>query len=104
MQLDKIAFLIRYVNGSVDDRGDDLICDSELYDYICRILDKLMHDENGCTYETLRKCISEVTADYEEKIGGAKRRLNNALEIIVTAHYASVLKIHTDMKLNELCR
>ena len=104
MQLDKIAFLIRYVNGSVDDRGDDIIRDSELYDYICRILDKLMRDEDGCTYETLKKCIAEVTSDYEEKVGGAKKRLTNALEIIVTAHYASVLKTHTDMKLSELCR
>ena len=44
-----------------------------------------------------------VTDDYEEKVGGAKKRLTNALEIIVTAHYASVLKLHTDKKLNELC-
>ena len=103
MQLDKIAFLIKYVNGNVNDRNDDIIRDSELYDYICRILDKLMHDENGCTFETLRKCIGEVTADYKEKVSGASRRLNNALEIIITAHYASVLKLHTDMKLSELC-
>ena len=103
MQLDKIAFLIRYVNGSVDDRRDDIIRDSVLYDYICRILDKLMRDENGCTFETLRKCIEEVTADYEEKVSGASRRLTNALEIIITAHYASVLKMHTDTKLSELC-
>jgi len=103
MQLDKIAYLIKYVNGSVDDRRDDIIRDSELYDYICRILDKLMRDENGCTLETLRNCIAAVTSDYEEKVSGASRRLINALEIIITAHYASVLKLHTDMKLNELC-
>ena len=103
MQLDKIAFLIRYINGSVDDRRDDIIRDSELYGYICSILDKLMRDENGCTFETLNKCIGEVTEDYEEKVGGALRRLRNALEIIITAHYASVLKAHTDAKLSEIC-
>jgi hypothetical protein len=103
MQLDKIAFLIRYINGNVDDRNDDIIRDSELYDYICLILDKLMRDENGCTFETLKKCIGEVTAGYEEKVSGASRRLNNALEIIITAHYSSVLKLHTEAKLSELC-
>lgn len=103
MQLDRIAFLIKYINGSVDDRSDDIIRDSQLYDYICRILDKLTRDENGCTFETLRKCISEETAGYEERVSGASRRLVNALEIIITAHYSSILKNHVDQKLNEIC-
>ena len=33
MQLDKIDFLIKYINGRVDDRSDDIIRDSELYSY-----------------------------------------------------------------------
>ena len=41
MQLDHIAFLIRYINGSVDSREDDIIRDSVLYDYICRIIDRM---------------------------------------------------------------
>ena len=40
MQLDKIASLIQYINGDIDDRSDDIIADSVLYDYICKILDK----------------------------------------------------------------
>lgn len=103
MQLDRIAFLIKYINGRVDSRGDDIISDSELYDYICRILDKLMRDENGCTFETLRSCIQSETVEYEERVSGAARRLHNALEIIITAHYSSILKKHTDEKLNEIC-
>ena len=103
MQLDKIAFVIKYINGSVDDRSDDIIRDSQLYDYICCILDKLMRDENGCTLETLRECISQELDGFEEKVSGATRRLTNALEIIITAHYASILKQHADQKLNEIC-
>ena len=68
MHLDKIAFLIRYINGRVDDRSDDIIRDSELYDYICRILDILMTDKREFEIETLRDCISEVTAQYDEKV------------------------------------
>ena len=41
MQLDRIAYIIQYINGRVDDRSDDIIADSLLYDYICRILDAL---------------------------------------------------------------
>lgn len=95
MQLDRIAFLIRYINGSVNDHADDIIHDAELYDYICRILDKLMED-GSCNSEGLRRCISEVTTGYEEKVSGARRRLEKALEIIVVAYYASILKQHSD--------
>lgn len=42
MQLDRIAFVIEYINGNIDDRRDDIIADSVLYDYICKILDILV--------------------------------------------------------------
>ncbi|MBR2906765.1 MAG: DUF1836 domain-containing protein [Clostridia bacterium] len=101
MQLDRIAFLIRYINGSVTDHKDDIIRDSELYDYICRILDRLM-EGGSCNPEGLRLCISEVTANYEERISGARRRLERALEIIVFAYYASILKQHSDRMTEKL--
>ena len=97
--LEKIAFLIRYINGSVDDRSDDIIRDSVLYDYICRILDTVMSDEKSYEVSSLRDCIKTVTADYEEKIGGARRRLTNALEIIIVAYYSAIIKRYSDEKL-----
>ena len=104
MQLDKIAFLVKYVNGNVDDRSDDIICDSKLYDYICRILDKLTKKNVEHTFETLRECIENVTNTYEEKVTGAKKRLDNALEIIITAYYSSLLKRAADEKLSQLSK
>ena len=96
MQLDRIAFLITYINGRVYDRSDDIIRDSLLYDYICRTLDRVTQ-RGGVGDETpLRDCIDEVTADYDEKVSGARRRLNTALEIIVVAYYASIVKRHSD--------
>jgi hypothetical protein len=96
MQLDRIAFLITYINGRVYDRSDDIIRDSLLYDYICRVLDRVTL-RGGTGDETpLRECIEEVTADYDERVSGARRRLNTALEIIVVAYYASIVKRHSD--------
>ena len=103
MQLDRIAFLIRYINGSVSDRSDDIIRDSELYDYICRILDKLI-EGGSCNPEGLRRSITELTAGYEEKVSGARRRLEKALEIIVFAYYASILKQHSDRMTESLMK
>jgi hypothetical protein len=103
MQLDRIAFVIRYINGSVSDRSDDIIGDSELYDYICRILDELMKGE-ACTPEGVRLCVSKVTAHYEERITGARKRLEKALEIIVFAYYASLLKQYSDHMTEKLMK
>jgi membrane protein implicated in regulation of membrane protease activity len=101
MQLDRIAFLIQYINGRVDDRRDDIIADSILYDYICKILDMLVtYDE--CTLGSIRDAIVSVTSDYEETVEGALERLVNALEIIIVAYYATLVKKHADDKLEEL--
>lgn len=88
MQLDRIAFIIRYINGSSADRSDDIISYSELYDFICRLLDCLMLGDDP--EPTLQSAIRKVTAGYEEKVSGARRRLDTALEIIITAYYSAL--------------
>jgi len=99
IQLDHIAFIIKYINGNVGDESDDIIRPSRLYDYICRILDKIMLENGECSVETLKECLAEEAKDYEEKISGASKRLQNALEIIIIAYYASILKKNTDERL-----
>lgn len=100
MQLDRIAFLMKYVNGNINDRGDDIIRYSELYDYICRILDRIIYNVNSA--DTLEECIYRETEAYEEKIGGARRRLNVALEIMLTAYYAALVKASAEHRLGAL--
>ena len=104
VQLDHIAFLIKYINGNVEDDRDDIIRPSKLYDYICRILDKIILEDGECSEDTLKECIAEETKDYEEKVSGAARRLQNALEIIIIAYYASIIKKHSDSRIDELMK
>jgi hypothetical protein len=101
MQLDKIANLIQYINGKIDDNSDDIIEDSVLYDYICRILDRLMTFD-VCSLGSIREAIQEETADYTEAMDGARERLSKALEIIIIAYYASIIKKHSDAMIDEL--
>jgi hypothetical protein len=61
-----------------------------------------MLDGKECSVDNLKECIAEEIKDYEEKISGAARRLQNALEIIIVAYYSSVLKSHTDKKIAEI--
>jgi hypothetical protein len=101
MQLDGIAFLIKYINGRAGEPSDDIISYSELYDYICLILDRVEGSEDA---STLQDCIDEVTSGYEEKYSGARKRLCTALEIIITAYYASLVKKRADDMLSAIMK
>ena len=101
MQLDRITDLIEYINGDVSDRSDDIIEDAVLYDYICKILDKLMTYEL-CSLGSIREAISDEIKEYKEVMPGARERLARALEIIVVAYYASLMKRHSDSLISDL--
>ena len=101
IQLDHIAFLLQYINGRVDDTSDDIIRDAVLYDYICRILDALTR-EDVASKATIKAVIGEQISDYEEAMPGARDRLATALEIIVTAYYAALIKKSSDEMLAHL--
>ena len=91
MQLEHIAFLIQYINGDVEDTSDDIITDSQFYDYICRILEHII-STGDCSLEEIADCVSNITADYVEPFEGARERLDHALEIIVVTYYSALLK------------
>ena len=101
IQLDKIAMLLHYINGKIDDKSDDIIRDSVLYDYVCRILDTLMQ-QDICSMASIKDVIREQITDYEEAMPGARDRLANALEIIVVAYYAALIKRRSDEMLTDL--
>lgn len=101
MQLEHIDFLIHYINGRVDDSSDDIISDSMLYDYICRILSYMM-DSEQVSLSKVRSIVDEIVSDYVEPMEGAKERLVKALEVIVITYYAALLKRHADGLLSEL--
>ena len=101
MQLDKIDFLIHFINGEVGDTADDIVRDSVLYDYICRILNYMMRS-GSCSLSAVRNYVETITADYVEPVEGAKARLNGALEVIVVTYYATLLKQHASSLLEKL--
>ena len=101
MQLEHIAFLIQYINGDVEDTSDDIITDSQLYDYICRILEHII-STGDCSLEEIADCVSNITADYVEPFEGARERLDHALEIIVVTYYSALLKRRATQLLENL--
>lgn len=101
LQLERIVFLMEYINGDLEDTTEDIIRDTDLYDYICRIIDRLMMGEN-VNLASVRRCVSEMTQNYAEPVKGAKNRLTSALEVIVTAYFAVEIKTQADVLLDNI--
>jgi hypothetical protein len=101
MQLCDISFLLTYVNGVPGDVSDDIIPESQLYDYVCRLLDRLI-GAGELSRDSLIGLIDETICDYVEKYSGARGRLRRALEIIVMSYYANLVKRKADRLVAEL--
>lgn len=84
MQLEQIAFLMNYINGSVEDRSDDILPDRELFNILCSVIYKC---ENNAVYDT-----EKLDAIIDESIEKAtlnddisKAKLRTALRAMVLA-------------------
>ena len=101
MQLDKICFLLSYVNGHLDDESDDLIDDWQLYCYTARLIVRARR-EPLADGETRRRWCAGVLEDYQEPRPGARERVERCLHIILTAWLAGELKQEADGLMAEL--
>ena len=101
LQLEKIDYLLHYINGDIDSKDDDIIPESKLYDYVCKIVDAVS-GETVFDTDDLRRYIEELTVDHIEVFPGARQRLNYVLEIIVTAYNASLLAEDANTQLQSL--
>lgn len=81
MQLEKIAFLLQYVNGSANDRSDDSIPDSALYSHLCLVIADVM-DRKLRETEEIRQAVTDGLSDYSEPFPGAKEKLISVLVIM----------------------
>ncbi len=101
MPLEKIAFLLKYINGDADDFSDDIVDEVQLYGYICK-LDELCGSINICDEENLNSSIKQCISDYKEKMPGDCEKLFQALKIIFLASYAAKIKNRAGEMLLEL--
>jgi DNA-binding transcriptional MerR regulator len=97
MMLERIDFLLKYINGNVNKSDDDIISESQLYGYICDIIEVIDSSEGE-----LLECIKKYTSGYTERISGARQRLEKALEIIVISYYASSISAYSNMLFSRL--
>lgn len=87
LSLETIAALMEYINGSVEDRADDIIPDRLLFDYLCAVI--YAADSAGTTdREEILALIENETADFIRDGELDKKRLKNVL-LCMTLSYLS---------------
>lgn len=89
MQLDRIARLLAYVNGSVNDRSDDSMQDPHLYSLICAAIFRIEEGERA-EGRWLQNLVARFLSAYPSPVADAKRRLTRALSVMLLSVEASV--------------
>lgn len=97
----QICKLLSYINGALDDEGDDTIDDTELYGAFVLVAGSVQ--KHGLTSESeMNRLITDGLKDYKESIPGAKERIEQALRIMITAWRAAQLQTKAQSMMNAL--
>ena len=87
MTIEKICELLSYVNGQLDESGDDLIDDAELY-FLLVSLAAQVYGRKGTLEEGIEKSVSNLP----ERIPGANQKIQKTLSVMLYAWCASFLR------------
>ena len=86
LSMEQICTLLSYVNGKLDDEGDDLITDADLY-FLFLHLAAQARDLD--TRDQWNQALEATLDHYQEPVPGARQRVKEVLRIMLTAWVAS---------------
>lgn len=102
LSIEQICKLLSYINGALDDEGDDTIDDTELYGAFVLVAGNVQKHDLTSESE-MNRLIADGLKDYKEPIPGAKERIEQALRIMITAWRAAQLQTKAQSMMNALC-
>ena len=99
LPMERICGMLGYINGQLDDEGDDTIDDSQLYFMFVKLAAHAKElDQSGAW----QPAIDRVLQDYQEPIPGARERIAKVLRIMLIAYVAARMKEEAEGLLAEL--
>lgn len=99
LPMEDICGLLGYINGRLDDSADDLIDDAQLYFLFVRIAAHHRQMQNPAGRDAY---VEQALADYREPVPGAKDRVKQVLQVMLTAWAASQLRQAAEKMLQNL--
>lgn len=101
LQLEQIAGLLQYVNGSAADQSDDIVAEGRLFNYFSSCIAALQV-KDGVSREKVLETVRRVLSDYTGPHPQAKEQLVNALCVMVEAYLAASIRREAEWMLREL--
>ena len=99
LPMERICGMLGYINGQLDDEGDDTIDDSQLYFMFVKLAAHARElDQSGAWQEA----IDRVLAGYQEIIPGARERIGKVLRVMLIAYIAARMKEEAENLLTDL--
>lgn len=99
--LDRACSLLSYVNGHLNDERDDIIDDAQLYLLLCHVVGRL-EQSPAADRDAVGRLCADALVGYSEPFAGARRRVERALQVMVTAYLASRLTQEAVLQLSYL--
>lgn len=100
MKLEDIANLMRYINGDVEDKSDDIIDEVLLYNILCRII-FTAEDEGAFVPDKVRELVSREIADYTSEIADVEK-LRKAMFVMVMGYRSGCLRTEMEKGLEAI--
>lgn len=99
LPMERICGLLTYINGALNDESDDVIDDSQLYFMFVRLAARMKELYREDERETV---LDQVMAEYNEPVPGAKARVRQVLQIMLTAWLAARMRQEAEKMLDAL--
>lgn len=99
MKLEQIADLMTYINGNVEDEGDDIISERELLTMLEHTIRRCVADKDLSQVEA---CVRAELEQYHGPTNDAGDRLFNGLHIMTLAYLSSMVRSWCEEKINHV--
>lgn len=99
LPMERICGLLTYINGTLNDESDDVIDDSQLYFMFVRLAARM---KELYREEEREAVLDQVMAEYNEPAPGAKGRVRQVLQIMLTAWLAARMRQEAEKMLDAL--
>lgn len=96
MQIEQAVALLKYLNGDVEDEGDDEISEPQLYDFFCEVT-KELSPESGVSREKIVSSIKTAIKDFKGYHADSASKLYKTLEIMCFAFAAALFKREAEL-------
>ena len=97
--IEKICKLLSFVNGDLSDESDDMIDDSKLYFMFVKLAAR---SKELFRQEARDAVLEEYLAEYAEPVPGARERVKNVLNVMLTAWLAVRMRQEAENMLNDM--